>query len=111
MSFGLMTSSRDIVVTLLKARDRVMRGWQQGKLGELSGGPVCLIGAVRYACANDANYFAALDFLYDAISIQDVIGWNDTPGRTQAEVVAALDRAVKLAEEAIAGCDIPAPIR
>jgi hypothetical protein len=43
------------------------------------------------------DYQYTLDFFRKAIGGHCIPEWNDTPGRTQVEVVAAFDRAIALA--------------
>lgn len=58
----------------------------------------CMAGAVERAKGDDET----LDerrFIRMAIKRQYIPGWNDAPGRTQTEVVAALREASKLARD------------
>jgi hypothetical protein len=61
----------------------------------------CLYGAFDRAFSVQpiANCEAGWRFLKDAIGEPQPIGWNDRKGRTQAEVLAAFDRAIALAEQ------------
>jgi hypothetical protein len=38
-----------------------------------------------------------MGYLRRSIGQSDIIAWNDSPGRTQAEVIAAFDKAIALA--------------
>lgn len=75
--------------------------WTQGTYGLIGDGEyrcLCLYGAVReaargYPRAVPKGCMSVLDGLCD----NDPVGWNDTPGRTQAEVVAKLREAAALA--------------
>lgn len=84
------------VRVLTKARDAIARDWfgREGRnsyqvcayiaLGDASGGVGHLM---RPAC----NVFR------EVIGEDNIIGWNDAPGRTQAEGVAAFDKAIEAA--------------
>jgi hypothetical protein len=79
---------------LLAAADYIEeKGWQRCSLG-LPGGPRCVLGALTSVeheaggITNSAFYFAR--FLGRTVSA--IGGWNDAPGRTQAEVVETLRR-------------------
>lgn len=81
------------------------QGWLQGGYGTVDG-PVDLLGACAVACG--AKHLGAGSAALDAEQIvvpylREVIGlhvspWNDTFGRTLDEVIAAIDRAIALAE-------------
>ncbi|MDI3261174.1 MAG: hypothetical protein QJR02_15925 [Sinobacteraceae bacterium] len=104
--------SRGIVTVLTRARDLVARpgGWTQeeGARDDM-GRPVpvfspdacsfCSMGAIARAC-EDRHFEKGWDILRTALGGRLVAPWNDAPERTQAEVVAAFDRAIELAREA-----------
>jgi hypothetical protein len=81
------------------------RGWMQG----VSTGPSrCAVFAIDTAAGanNDVVHWRAHRVLasYLGLNIPDVVGdrrpiveWNDTPGRTAAEVIAALRAAAEMA--------------
>ena len=86
----------------LKAAVRLREvGWQQGGVGH-SVGPHCMLGACRWAVGwytgtatrcdvADADA-AAFEATYAAAGgITGVAAWNDEPGRTVEEVIAALE--------------------
>ena len=88
----------DILKRLLIGRDRIMRGWVQGTVRSVSGSEVCAAGALMEG--EELNqHFAAYDYLCRAIDTAFIGTWNDCPERTQGEVIAAYDRAIKLREE------------
>lgn len=61
----------------------------------------CMIGAVNRARGSDldASLWGALRRpIWDVLGEQNIADWNDAPGRTQAEVVAALRAAAKSGE-------------
>ena len=63
------------------------------------------IGTSKRSCWNtfaDANDLSR--GLLGTEESPDVIGWNDTPGRTADEVYAAFDKAIALAESREASC-------
>ncbi|KQM37975.1 hypothetical protein [Sphingomonas sp. Leaf10] len=59
----------------------------------------CVMGATCVAGQDADEGQAADDFLRGFLGIPDLASWNDTPGRTQAEVVAKLREAAALAKE------------
>jgi hypothetical protein len=80
-------------------------GWMQGQYGEFSDGryipgcKVCLVGAVATALTGDPGEGrsfrrdAGINHLYELIrqqAHQDPLLWNDSPDRTQADVVRLL---------------------
>jgi hypothetical protein len=90
------------------------RGWCQNQT-EDGAGRVCAIGALGIAeadnasCASGAIYRALQRVTHDGLIYDYLIGdWNDRPGRTAAEVEAALDAAYVLAlqEEGIEPEDV-----
>ena len=72
-------------------------GWCQGTWTD-GAGHLCLEGAVRVALGdrpNSTKFTDAFTFVRVLGRVERVVGtrparWNDTPGRTQAQVVAAL---------------------
>lgn len=89
---------------LRRARERLVRfGWVQGRYGYSSVGH-CAIGALygdRLRVPDGTDVFAGEGFLEDAIGAPGtVVAWNDKPGRTAAEVLAAYDDAIAIAESA-----------
>lgn len=89
------------------AADLCERGWTQGDFAVNADGRVsapwdksavawCVIGAVR-SCTKDAwDVTNAIALLHGYVG-QNVSAWNDTPGRTQAEVVETLRKAAESA--------------
>ncbi len=93
------------VKQLRAARERIVRGWTQGVLARnAKGGWVepydedavcwCAVGALL---ADGDVELQGDDRQVDGIYI---IVWNDTPGRTQADVIAFYDRRIAAAEAA-----------
>jgi hypothetical protein len=105
-----MTTPKTHLEILRGARDLVAAGWTQGAFGRTHSGM-----PMGYAGANIANY-CALGALFRAgsgsgplptklaeIAVRNQVNgslviFNDTPGRTQAEVVAVYDKAIAAAE-------------
>lgn len=90
------------VDVLKKARELVARpgGWCQGDV--FGGDACCALGATSSVVSDDGDDGPASDaedILRKAIGTNRLADWNDAPGRTQAEVVAAFDKAIALAEE------------
>ena len=81
------------------------RGWCQRDM-TTPDGRVCLVGAIVIANGCDTNGFGgyftpigseAWDLMWDRLVVLPS-SWNDTPGRTAAEVIAALNAAADAAE-------------
>ena len=98
-----------IAQTLDAARLLIERGWHQGcyfKPTREDAVSVCAMGGLSLASGNeDQIEDAAIGWLSAAVGLRfenssSVIAWNDTPGRTQAEVVEGFKRAAELARAA-----------
>jgi len=80
---------------LFKAAKRIERlGWKQGAYGT-EDGPCCIAGATIHVARELENHecgMAARRRLeaHLGLALFGLPAWNDTPGRTQAEVIAAL---------------------
>jgi hypothetical protein len=94
---------------LREARALIERGWTQGHFArdedgypEHEGSPDavcwCAMGAMSAADPNDK--YGLYGALSHAIGDEMVGMWNDRIGRTKAEVLAAFDKAIALAESA-----------
>lgn len=79
------------------------RGWHQGAY-EGGDGSLCLLGALRVAAGRDSDHvleegdddiFAAQHAVRVVTGHRHPHFWNDTPGRTEAEVLEALRLAGK----------------
>lgn len=85
-----VVTTRDV---LHRAADLLSEfGWCQGREGSLDEGEICAMGAVNEAARSLGVPFRrddALDLALDRIAPY-VPEWNDAPGRTKEEVVAAL---------------------
>lgn len=100
---------------LTAAKSYLMRhGWVRVNYGD-DGGPWCLVGAIQSACrsvnAPDGDlFYAARTAVYDVTgSSMPVFVWNDVPGRTFDEVIAALDRAIVATAPAETPVEEPVP--
>lgn len=95
---------------LIKPKGRwTQRQYARREVGGRSVSPVgdlavcyCAIGAMAAASGIKVNRIengklGLMRYLQGAIGQPSVIGWNDRPERTQAQVVAALRKAAKLA--------------
>lgn len=81
---------------LIDARALIARGWVQGiyELRTDDGLKFCALGAIHGAESyNPGDSRDAQLTFRNAIPLP-IVPWNDTPGRTQAEVLAAFDRAI-----------------
>lgn len=90
----------DVADKLREAKALIERGWCQHTLST-EDGSVCIRGAIFSAF--DADDFKeevrADQLLKAATGYKGYLGdWNDAPERTQAEVLAAFDKAIELAE-------------
>lgn len=81
----------------------IEKGWTQGALArDELGAEVwprhpaascwCLLGAIRRVALGDTEAEEARQMVFDQLGSVAIATWNDTPGRTQAEVLAVLDR-------------------
>lgn len=91
-----MTTTRDI---LNRAADLVEQGWCQGNYEREENGVVlmCAARAISLACDESSSSIQteiesdmAVRNKVQALGFESTIGWNDAPGRTQAEVVSLL---------------------
>src|SRR4051812_16046026 len=87
---------------LIEARRLVEEGWCQGAY-EDAAGRVCLHRATVLGCfvvtfwdwkAAYSRVRALIPPTYEGVFLDPVQAWNDAYGRTQAEVLALLDRAI-----------------
>jgi hypothetical protein len=100
----------EVVEVLKAAKLRITQGWcNQGPSDEKGG--VCVIVAIGRQVAGISHGVGAEALSYFEQAIQPprlfgrfsppdkqyAIDWNETPGRTKAEVEAAFDRAIALA--------------
>lgn len=96
---------------LVGALERVKRGWTQDEYArDESGAHVdqyakdatcwCIAGAIS-AAKGEGGYWPSdtIRYFMDINGISDVADWNDAPGRTQAEVIAAFTRAIAKCDE------------
>lgn len=85
-------TSRDLLI-LQRARDIVQKGWCQHALKDEHGNH-CFLGALNKARNVTGN--GDIVALWDAIGDDPIVmvGWNNDPTRTQAEVVARFDLAI-----------------
>lgn len=83
-----MIEPATIPFQLRQAADYIeTHGWCQGKF-ERDDGHVCVSRAIHRAGGDLAARLAFVDFL--GTPDVSLLGWNDTPGRTAEEVIAAL---------------------
>ncbi len=76
------------------------RGWHQGGAGWGGDGSLCVINACSQVDRRMGAWLDATDRVMDYLGINGgLAGWNDAPGRTQAEVVGVL-RAAAVVEAA-----------
>ena len=92
-----------------EARERVLAGWCQGAIArDASGRSVLpsssearrwsLLGALLASRDGQraSDFLGAVNSLHSSIDESALEVWNDRPGRTQREVVAALERALEV---------------
>jgi hypothetical protein len=98
------------VEILERARDRVAKGWCQGRFGDHE--RCCALGALRIGAGAVSPEDWPDDFEGESKArrlVRKVVfgtpgeaglpHWNDTEGRTQQEVIAAFDAAIALAKK------------
>ena len=102
--FTVTVTAEDIANTkklLIDARALLAKGWMQGDWhnGDVVRLPTrwCSIGAIEWAGGGTAES-SAKRALWRAVGTACISDWNDAPGRTQAEVLEAFDRAIALCE-------------
>jgi hypothetical protein len=97
MPFDGTQLSNSVAADLLRARAYLVEhGWHQGSYG-YDGGPHCLLGAIHRAIDDECHDWRFTDACraLGPFVDQDVIHvWNDVPGRTFDQVLAALDHAI-----------------
>jgi hypothetical protein len=82
---------------LREARALIERGWCQHDMR--NGDCVCIRGALLFTFRRWDLEMEADKLLKVATGFQGYLGdWNDAPERTQADVLAAFDKAIELAE-------------
>lgn len=101
------------IEVLKAARTKIELGWCQGAFCRNENGTDisasdldsqrewCARGAILTSTDTAADGDDARKLLKLALSVESIHGvsdWNDAPGRTQAEVLAAFDKAIALAE-------------
>ena len=94
------------VEVLKAARAKIEQGWCQGSYARNAMNEKVLyrsVDACRW-CAMGAivslggvDWITAADVIKQANAIEVIPKWNDAPNRTQAEVLAAFDKAIELA--------------
>lgn len=83
---------------LMSAKTKIEKGWCQGYLKRR--GCYCTYGAIIYSTVSNKASQQAIKAFLEANKIRDCITtWNDNQDRTQAEVLAAFDKAIELAEK------------
>ena len=91
---------------LRAARERIAKGWTRGTAARNAAGrsvnvrdpgavQFCAVGAIMAACDGDTDTACVIrDLFADANGLDDPVStWNDSR-RTQADVLAAFDRAI-----------------
>lgn len=100
-------ADESVVDSLRKARELVAKGWTKRAFARKRNGKICVLdskdacsfcasGAMRRIMGGE-SYIEGWKMLERAIDPYSIIAWNDDPKRTQAEVVAAFDRAIAIA--------------
>jgi len=98
-------SLEDTLCTLLAARTLIdVEGWWNGKPSKAGRGTHCPVTAICFL--NQPDSFGAFfkfsipaqKALEEAIDLKHIPTWNDAPGRTKAQVLAAFDKAISKLE-------------
>jgi hypothetical protein len=93
---------------LTEARELIAKGWTQGNAARRADGKdallsdpdatcFCSFGAVVLAsrgCETSGEALTALRRSISGNNGRSIVDWNDDPSRTQAEVLAAFDKAI-----------------
>ncbi len=83
------TKAAEIDLILHAAADRIERdGWCQGSFEYA--GRVCMVAAICDVAGDAFLRGEGIIYLEDRIGTQNLMAWNDDPGRTQEQVVTAL---------------------
>jgi hypothetical protein len=100
MPFDSLPITSPAIETLRKGRVLIeTHGLARGHFQDHEG-KLCTVGAVTRQGRIDHLWIdEALEYLARAISadLEAIAAWNDAPGRTQADVLAAFDKAIELA--------------
>lgn len=101
----------DEVGVLRAVRSFIERGWIQGNYAKTADGTACniwseeacswcLLGAINAAYfLTDLKTHSWVTFKISTLTTIGIATWNDTPGRSQQEVLDLLDKAITLAEK------------
>ncbi len=93
----------EVLSGLLRARANVARGWCQERIKD-SAGRVCLAGAFANALMTEEVGAVALRYVRAALpdwAEGSIVSFNDAPGTTQDDVLAAYDSAIDARRAAI----------
>ena len=92
---------------LISTPDRWVQGTSYIPMKAGVPGRHCMVGAICKAAKPEVNerdfgavYSLASFFLERSTETPHISVWNDTPGRTHAEVMAAFDKAIEIAQTA-----------
>jgi hypothetical protein len=66
-------------------------GWVQGHFGSIAKG-FCMLGALTHVYPSHSKRYSAISCVEDVIDLS-IVSWNDAPGRTKRQVLAALKKA------------------
>lgn len=88
----------------MKAIDYIRKGWTQNSFARDNGGDKvsmwsndaicwCASAAIYVAYVGTNEVFVVRNALHAVIGDDDIVKWNDAPGRTQDEVIAAFEQA------------------
>lgn len=88
---------------LLKARERIERGWCQGSYIRLPNGymswnylsPVACAWCLSGACLAAGIEMKIVDTIFIPYVLGNAAHWNDVEGRTKEEVLGLLDQVIK----------------
>jgi len=99
MPFDGTTKTSPVLATLLAGRRLIEQGWIQGAVRTHDG--VCLMGSLAIATTPSVHTHARAllkqAILANGYRFDCIAHFNDAPGRTQAEVLAVYDEAIRLA--------------
>lgn len=100
-----MSDTEQVIAVFGKAKALIMEGgWIQGTFHNLDFTHHCAIGAMRVAanwydtCAGERSWVVPFAEAND-LTLCGIASWNDAPGRTEADVLEALDKAILYTKE------------
>lgn len=106
MTHSMMTDTasdagRSVADVLDAAADLLSKpgAWTQGEYVGINGDCWCALGAIRRFTGSENDFSAPGQALRRVIKFDSIADWNDEPGRSQFEVVAAFREAAQASRQ------------